>query len=406
MRYAALVDRIAGHGARAWDIHYAAQQRRDNGEDVIVLSVGDPEFDTPAPIVDAAVASLRRGRHHYTPTIGILELRAAVARHHHGTTGQPVDAANVAILPGAQNALMTVALCVLGDGDEVIVPEPMYVTYEGVIGARGARLVNVSLRPEDDFQIDPGRIEAAVGPDSRAILINTPHNPTGAVISYDVLEGLADICRRHDLWMISDEVYASITYDAHHVSPCALLGMAERSATVSSLSKSHAMTGWRLGWVVGPRDLIQHVETLSGAMLYGSPPFIQDAALLALDEELPQLADMKAAYRTRRDLVCAALEAIDGISAKRPAGGMFVMADVRDSGLSSRRFMEGLYERENVSVLAGDAFGPSGAGHIRISLAPSEPELLEGCRRIARFAAAARVDDGVREARVAFARQY
>jgi len=401
MRYAPLVDHIAGHGARAWDIHYVAQQRRENGEDVIVLSVGDPEFDTPAPIVDAAVASLRRGRHHYTPTIGLPELRAAVARHHRRTTGQPVDAANVAILPGAQNALMTVVLCVLGDGDEVIVPEPKYVTYEGVIGASGARLVSVALRPEDDFQIDPGRIEAVIGPNSRALLINTPHNPTGAVVRHEVLAELADICRRHDLWMISDEVYASITYDAPHVSPCALPGMAERSATLSSLSKSHAMTGWRLGWVVGPRDLIQHVETLSGAMLYGSPPFIQDAALFALDEDLPALADMRAAYRTRRDLVCSALEAIDGISAKRPAGGMFVMADVRDTGLSCRRFMEELYEHENVSVLAGDAFGPSGAGHIRISLAPSEPELLEGCRRIARFAAAIRTEDGIRQARSA-----
>jgi len=401
MRYAALVDRIAGHGARAWDIHYVAQQRRERGEDAIVLSVGDPEFDTPASIVDAAVASLRRGRHHYTPTIGLPELRAAVARHHRRTTSQAVDAANVAILPGAQNALMTVALCVLGDGDEVIVPELMYVTYEGVIGASGARLVNVALRPEDDFQIDPRRIEAAVGPDSRALLINTPHNPTGAVIRRDVLEEMADICRRHDLWMISDEVYAAITYDAPHVSPCALPGMTERSATVSSLSKSHAMTGWRLGWVVGPRDLIQHVETLSGAMLYGSPPFIQDAALFALDEELAELADMRAAYRTRRDVVCSALEAIDGISVKRPAGGMFVMADVRGTGLSSRRFMEGLYEREDVSVLAGDAFGPGGAGHIRISLAPSEPELLEGCRRIARFAAAARAEDGGRQVRTA-----
>jgi len=401
MRYAPLVDHIAGHGARAWDIHYVAQQRRENGEDVIVLSVGDPEFDTPAPIVDAAVASLRRGRHHYTPTIGLPELRAAVARHHRRTTGQPVDAANVAILPGAQNALMTVVLCMLGDGDEVIVPEPKYVTYEGVIGASGARLVSVALRPEDDFQIDPGRIKAAIGPNSRALLINTPHNPTGAVVRHEVLAELADICRRHDLWMISDEVYASITYDAPHVSPCALPGMAERSATLSSLSKSHAMTGWRLGWVVGPRDLIQHVETLSGAMLYGSPPFIQDAVLFALDEDLPALADMRAAYRTRRDLVCSALEAIDGISAKRPAGGMFVMADVRDTGLSCRRFMEELYEHENVSVLAGDAFGPSGAGHIRISLAPSEPELLEGCWRIARFAAAIRTEDGIRQARSA-----
>ncbi len=387
MKYAPLVERIAGHGARAWDIHYVAQQRRDRGEDVIVLSVGDPDFDTPDPIVDAAVDSLRQGRHHYTQAVGLPELREAVALYHHKITGQRVDAGNVAILPGAQNALMTVAMCVLDQGDEIIVPEPMYVTYEGVVGACGAKLINVALRPEDGFQIDPKRIETAITSNSRALLINTPHNPTGAVLHRKVLEELAEICQRHDLWMISDEVYASITYDTQHISPCSLPGMGERSATLSSLSKSHAMTGWRLGWVVGPTELIHHVEALSGSMLYGSPPFIQDAALFALSQELSELDDMKNAYRARRDRVCADLENIEGVSLGWPEGGMFVMADIRSTGLTSQQFMETLYESENVSVLAGEAFGPSGAGHVRISLAASQAELTEGCKRITRFVA-------------------
>jgi arginine:pyruvate transaminase len=387
MKYAPLVERIAGHGARAWDVHYIAQQRKDRGENVIVLSVGDPDFYTPAPIVEAAVDSLRNGRHHYTPSVGTPELRQAVAHYHQRTTSQAVTADNVAILQGAQNALMSVALCVLGQGDEVIVPEPMYVTYEGVIGACGANLVNVALRPEDGFQIDPMRIEAALTSNSRALLINTPHNPTGAVLRRDVVEELADICRRHDLWMISDEVYASITYDTPHVSPCSFPGMEDRTATISSLSKSHAMTGWRLGWVVGPTDLIHHVDTLSGSMLYGSPPFIQDAALVAMNTELAELDEMKVAYRARRDLACADLEAIDGVSINWPEGGMFAMADIRSTGLTSKQFMQALYESEDVSVLAGEAFGPSGAGHVRISLAASQAELSEGCKRISRFVA-------------------
>lgn len=387
MEYAPLVERIAGQGARAWDIHYAAQKRRDQGDDVIVLSVGDPDFNTPASIVEAAVDSLRRGRHHYTPSVGILELRQAVARNHLRITGQTVSADNVAILPGAQNALMSVALCVLGPGDEIIVPEPMYVTYGGVVGTCGASLIGVALRPEDGFQINPGLIEAAISPHSRALLINTPHNPTGAVLRHEVLEELAAICHRHDLWMISDEVYADITYDTRHISPCSYPGMYERSATISSLSKSHAMTGWRLGWVVGPRKLIEYVDTLCGSMLYGSPPFIQDAALIALNRRHSELVEMKNAYRTRRDHVCAALESIDRLTPWWPEGGMFVMTDIRLTGMTSRQFVEALYDRENVSLLSGEAFGPSGADHVRISLAASEIDLIEGCQRIARFVA-------------------
>ncbi len=387
MKYAPLVERIAGQGARAWDIHYLAVQRRDRGEDVIVLSVGDPDFDTPAPIVDVAVESLRRGRHHYTPSVGVPALREVVAGRHKKITGQSVDAGNVAIMQGAQNALMAVAMCVLGQGDEVIVPEPMYVTYEGVMGACGAKLVNVALRPEDGFQIDPASIESAISPNSRALLINTPHNPTGAVLHREVVEELAAICKRHDLWMISDEVYASITFDAPHISPCSFPGMGERCATISSLSKSHAMTGWRLGWVVGPKDLIHHVDNLAGSMLYGSPPFIQDAALFAMGADLAELDEMKSEYLSRRDRVCASVEGIDGINITRPEGGMFIMADIRATGMTAQVFMENLYESENVSVLAGEAFGPSGAGHVRISLAASQDQLDEGCRRIARFVA-------------------
>ncbi len=385
MKYAPLVERIAGDGARAWDIHHLAEQRWRRGEDVIVLSVGDPDFNTPDPIVEVAVDSLRRGRHHYTPPVGIAELRQAVADNHRRDTGQQVTGDNVAILAGAQNVLMMTAMCVLGSGDEIIVPEPMYVTYEGVVGACGATLVNVALDPEHGFRLDPRRIEAAIGPNSRALLINTPHNPTGAVLGRDVLEELAAICRRHDLWLISDEVYAGITYGPPHTSPCALPGMAERTATVSSLSKSHAMTGWRLGWLIGPTGLIRHVENLAGSMLYGLSPFIQDAALFALGNHLDELDQMKKTYRARRDRVCADLDAIDGVTAGWPEGGMFVMADIRATGMTSGQFMERLYESENVSVLSGEAFGPSGAGHVRLSLAASDADLAEGCRRIARF---------------------
>ncbi len=385
MKYAPLVNRIAGDGARAWDIHTLAQQRLERGEDVIVLSVGDPDFDTPGAIVDVAIDSLRRGRHHYTASLGLDELREAIAGNHQRDTGQPVSGANVAILAGAQNAMMATALCVLGPGDEVIVPEPRYVTYDGLVGTCGATLVPVALDPEDGFQLDPARIEAAISPATRAVLVNTPHNPTGSVLRRDVLIELAAICQRHDLWMISDEVYATITYGVPHISPSAMPGMADRSVTISSLSKSHAMTGWRLGWVIGPTALVEHIENLSNAMLYGSPPFIQDAALFALTHHHGELDDMKKSYEARRDLVCTALDAIDGVRAVWPEGGMFVMADIRATGMTSQDFVEQFYHSEGVSLLSGEAFGPSGAGHVRISLTAADATLAECCRRIARF---------------------
>jgi arginine:pyruvate transaminase len=385
MKYASLVDRIAGKGARAWDTHSLAHQRREAGDDVILLSVGDPNFDTPEPIVEAAVASLRNGRHHYAAVAGMYSLRQAIADYHGRIAGQQVGPDNVIVLAGAQNGLMVAALCLLEPGDEVIAPEPMYVTYEGVVGAAGATLVSVPTRPEDDFQVNPAWVEEAVGPNTRALLINTPNNPTGAVLRADVIEGLADICRRHDLWLICDEVYAALTFDAPHVSPSSLAGMADRAVTISSLAKSHAMTGWRLGWMIGPEELIGHASELACAMLYGSPQFIQDAGIPALTLEMTELEAMKREYRARRDIVCAALNAIDGLSVHKPEGGMFVMLDIRATGLTCQEFMEQLFESEGVSVLAGEPFGPSAAGHMRITLSASQDELDEGCRRIARF---------------------
>lgn len=385
MRFSSFVDRIAGEGAAAWDVHVAAIKKKSAGEDIIMLSVGDPDFDTPPAIVDRAVEALRAGRHHYGEVIGDRDLRAAIAEDHARRSGQNVGPAHIVVMSGAQNALFAAALCLLDRGDEILVPEPAYVTYEAVIGASGARMVHVPLRAERDFALDPADLVARIGPSTRAMLINSPNNPSGAVIPRATWEVVAELCRRHDLWLISDEVYGSVLFEGEHVSPGALPGMAERTVTINSLSKSHAMTGWRIGWAVAPEPLAAHLGRLALAMLYGVPPFIQDAAKTALLEPPAEIAGMKEAYRRRRDLALRRLGNLPGLRCVKPAGGMFVMVDVRGTGQSAQDFSWGLLESHGVSVLSADAFGPSAAGHIRISLGNSDAELGQAFDRIEAF---------------------
>ncbi|WP_409260847.1 pyridoxal phosphate-dependent aminotransferase [Pseudomonas putida] len=383
MRFSSLTQRIAGDGAAAWEIHYRALAMLEQGRDVLLLSVGDPDFDTPAPIVQAAVASLEAGNTHYADVRGKRNLREAIARRHQQRSGQAVSADQVTVLAGAQCALFCVAQCVLEPGDEVIVAEPMYVTYEAVFGACGATVVPVPVRPEHGFRVQPEDVAARITSRTRALALNSPHNPSGASLPRSTWEALAELCIGHDLWLISDEVYSELLFEGEHISPASLPGMAERTATLNSLSKSHAMTGWRVGWVVGSPALSGHLENLALCMLYGSPDFIQDAAVAALEQPLPELDGMREAYRRRRDLVCARLADCPGLRALKPDGGMFVMVDIRETGLSAQAFANRLLDLHGVSVLAGEAFGPSAAGHIRLGLVLDTQALGEACRRIA-----------------------
>ncbi|WP_434650685.1 pyridoxal phosphate-dependent aminotransferase [Pseudomonas sp. D1-2] len=386
MRFSALTQRITGDGAAAWAIHDRALAMREEGRDVLLLSVGDPDFDTPPAIVEAAVASLRAGDTHYSDTSGLYSLRASIARRHQQRCGQPVGAGHVTVLPGAQCGVYAVAQCLLDPGDEVIVAEPMYVTYEAVFGACAAKVVPVAVTPENGFRVQPADVARLITPRTRAMLINSPNNPSGASLPLCTWQALAQLCIEHDLWLISDEVYSDLLYEGEHISPAGLPGMAERTVTINSLSKSHAMIGWRIGWAIGPEPLAEHLSNLSLCMLFGLPDFVQCGALVALERDLPEVAQMRAEYRQRRDLVCAALEGCPGLKPVRPDGGMFVMVDVRETGLDAQTFAERLLDGYGVSVLAGEAFGPSAAGHIRIGLVIGRMELAKACQRIAHCA--------------------
>ena len=386
MKFADMVSRLVGQGYGGWSVHGKARTLIANGVDVIMLTIGDPDFHTPPAVVERAVDSLRQGRTHYTPAVGELNLRQAIAAHHARHTGQTVTYENVAVVQGAQCGLYVAAMCTLQPGDEVIMSDPVYSTYPPVIGATGATPIYVQLKPERNFHPDLDEVAAAITPRTRAILFNTPHNPTGAVLRHDELESLADLALRHKLWLITDEVYSHFTFTQPHASPAAIAELADQCITISSLSKSHAMTGWRLGWIVGPKPLIEHAGNLLAVMAYGGPPFIQDGALTALTSEIAEVEAMRHSYRRRRDLVHELLADTPGVRCCNTEGGMYALLDIRSSGLSSMDFADQACDQAKVAMLPGDAFGPSLAGYLRLSLVVPEDRLAEACRRVQQFA--------------------
>ncbi|MFM0480226.1 aminotransferase class I/II-fold pyridoxal phosphate-dependent enzyme [Paraburkholderia strydomiana] len=388
MKYSSRVEGLQGRRTSAWEIHRVAQQAAANGDDVIVLSVGDPDFATPAPIVERAIDALRGGDTHYSAVSGRDPLRAAIAEEQARMTGCTVSAANVILTAGAQNGVFATSLCLLEAGDEVIVPEPMYLTYEACVRAAGATLVPVPVDPARAFHLDCDALERAVTARTKAIFFATPCNPTGVVMPRADLERIARLACEHDLWVLSDEVYADLTFEREHVSIMSLPGMAERTVTLCSLSKSHAMAGWRVGWAIGPTQLIEHMGRLALAMLYGLPGFIQQAALTALQEKSRIVAQMRDIYRRRRDVVFERLSRVPRLRCLLPEAGMFMMVDVSGTGLDTVDFTWRLFRGQGVSVLDASAFGETANGFVRLGFVVDEARLAEACERIAAFVAA------------------
>ena len=386
MRFSPLVDRISARDSGAWSVHMEAARRREAGHDVIVLTIGDPDQAPPEPVIDATIDALRRHRTGYSAMVGYPRVREAIAARFARRTGQPCNADNVVVTPGAQGGLFCALNCLAGSGDEVVVPEPVYATYGGVVAASGAQIVTVPLRSDRGFHPDLDLMADAVTPRTRVIWINSPHNPTGAVFTAEEIAAVAELCRSRDLWLLSDEVYEDLAFARPHVSPWSLPDMAERTVVISSLSKSHAMPGFRFGWIIGPPTLSRHLFSLLLSMTYGSPAFIQDGVLPALEHELPQVATMREAYRGRARLLSGILADAPRCRVTPPEGGMFVLFDVRGTGLSSHDFAQALLERENVALLPCDGFGPSAVGHLRIALTAPELRLEEAGRRIVSFA--------------------
>jgi len=381
MRFSPLVERIGGEGSDAWRTHSEAAAARDRGEDVIILSIGDPDINAPDAVIERAVERLRGGDTHYTPSKGRNPLREAIAAAHTERTGQPVKAENAIFLSGTQNALFVASMCLAGPGDEVITFDPLYPTYTATIEVSGARLVRAPTGP--GLRPDLRALESLVTPRTRALFWATPNNPSGVILSESELAAIGDIARRHDLWIVSDEVYAGLAPGGKVPS----LGptMPERVVTIGSLSKSHSMPGFRAGWLVGPRELVAHAESLSMCMLFGLPGFIQEAALTALSIAPEVERRLREYCEVRRDRFMAGLKGVPNIQAFAPQAGMFLLLDVSDTGLSGYQFMRALYERRKVSVLDGAAFGKHTAHFVRVCFATEEATIDAACARMRQF---------------------
>ncbi|MFN3370653.1 MAG: pyridoxal phosphate-dependent aminotransferase [Sphingomonadaceae bacterium] len=365
---------LAGAGqSDFWAIPTAALIRARAGEPVLLLSLGDP-VDPPHPaITRATVAALEAGRTHYGPLLGEPALRAAVA------AAEGADPANVAIVAGAQHGVFATLMLLAGPGDEVLLSDPHYATYPGVVAAAGARAVPVPAPL--DRAVDFASLAAAITPATRVILLTSPANPTGAALTRADFAELSALCERRGLWLVVDEVYRH--FGADGPPPGAWVhGPRGRTVVVNSLSKSHAMTGYRIGWVVAPEPLVTAFDDWAAAAHFGVSQFVQDGAIAALAVPEAELAGYRAGFRERARQVVARANAIPGLAARLPAGGMFVMVSVAGTGLDDLAFAERLFHEESVALVPGRGFGAGGAGHVRVSLTPDAATLDAAFDRI------------------------
>jgi arginine:pyruvate transaminase len=398
-RLSSRINDIVVAGKTGWEVHFAAMERRARGEDILMCSIGDHDFATPEKSVEACVAAVRAGHHHYTDIPGLGRLRDRMADLSTRSTGVATTRANVIATIGGQGALFAAMLACLDPGDHAIVVAPYYATYPGTIRAAGGVLGVVETRAADDFQPDRGELEAALRRNTRLLLINTPNNPTGAVYSRRTLEAIADFCRRHDLWLVSDEVYWTFAESGHpHISPLSLPGMEERTFVVNSVSKSHGMTGWRVGWLRAPQMAIARLADLGIVTTYGLTDFVSHAVADAMEGDwgVAEIADR---YRRRRAILREAFAGMNEVTVRGSTGGMYVMLDIRAVEESGEAFAFDLLEAERLAVMPGESFGRAAAGHIRISLCQPEAELREAAGRLKRFVAT-RVPQRARTGRV------
>ena len=378
--------RLSDEPDPAWKVHSLGTQRQAAGEDIIVLSIGEPDSPPPPAVIEEIHASIARGRTRYSAARGEDNVVEAICAYTSRQAGREIRPENINFFPGAQTALFGMLMTIVGPGDGLIVPEPYYAPYTQVLAATGVDIAHIPLRPERDFHPTVDDLRATITPATKALVITHPHNPTGAMLSRDELTDIAAVCREHDLWLVADEVYGEFTYSGDFTSVLALEGCEDFTISLGTLSKAYAMTGFRHGWAVSPPELGARAGVLLEAMLFGCVQFIQDAGAVALSDGGAFPRAERAKYLRRLDKVLNVLEGSTAIVPRRPEAGMFVMIDVRPTGLDAETFALRLLDEERVSVLPTHTFGPSGAGHVRISLGMDDDRLVEAARRIRRFA--------------------
>ena len=375
----------------AFEVAAKARALEATGRSIVHLEIGEPDFDSPAAVVEEGIAALRRGETHYTGSAGIIELRTAIARYLGRTRGLQIDPAQVIVTPGAKPIMFFALLALLEEGDEAIYPGPGFPIYSSMISFAGARGVPLPLRESNDFAPDLDELRSLVTDRTKLIVVNSPHNPTGGMLSAEAVSEIAKLARARDLWVLSDEIYAEIVHDGRHHSFLSEDRMAERTILLDGFSKTFAMTGWRLGYGVFPWPLVEPVTKLVTNSVSCTAAFTQRAGIAALAGRPPELDTMLEAFRERRDAIVAGLNAIDGVSCRVPHGAFYVFPNITGLALGdSARVAERILQEAGVAVLAGTCFGSAGEGYLRLSYANSLENLQLAVERIGEWSRSAR----------------
>lgn len=385
IRFAERMSRLGTESA--FEVLARAREIEATGRDIVHLEIGEPDFATPDNVVEAAVSALHGGATHYTPAGGIPAVRQALAGFVSRRTGVEVDSGEVVLVPGSKNIVHFTLLCCVEPGDEVLYPDPGYPAYASLAEFVGARPVPVPLLEERDFRIDLDRLAASITDRTRVLILNTPQNPTGGMLTRADLEEIARLAERHDLILLSDEIYSQIVYDAEHVSMLSIPGMKERTVLLDGMSKAYAMCGWRLGYGVAPPELAQRFERLMINTSSCAAAFTQLAAVEAWDSpESDRAVDrMVDAFRRRRDLVVEGLNRLPGVRCRVPQGAFYAFPNIEGTGLDEHALAGGLLEEAGVAVLAGTAFGAGGKGFIRLAYTQAEADLERGLERMGAY---------------------
>ncbi|HEY7735875.1 MAG TPA: pyridoxal phosphate-dependent aminotransferase [Candidatus Limnocylindrales bacterium] len=383
-----IASRMDGMGTEtAFEAAARARALEAEGRDIIHLEIGEPDFDTPANIREAAKRALDDGWTHYGPYFGLPALREAIAADATRRKGFEASADRVVVTPGAKPIMYYAMLALIEAGDEVIVPDPGYPIYESMARHAGGRPIPLPIRQELEFRADLEELASLITSRTRMLVINSPANPTGGVFTRSDLERIAELAVEHDLVVLADEIYGRILYAGEHVSIASLPGMAERTIVLDGFSKTYAMTGWRLGYAIVPEPLLFPFSRLIINSVSCTSSFSQVAAVEALNGPQDAVDEMVHEFHARRDLVVDGLNAISGVSCLRPEGAFYVFPDMSGTGLSGSQLADRLLHEAGVCVLAGSAFGQVGSNHIRISYANSRPNLTRAMERIAELVA-------------------
>jgi len=374
----------------AFEVLAKARRLEAEGKRVVHLEIGEPDFATPDNIIEAGISAMQHGYTHYTPASGIYEAREAVAGFVSRTLKTEVDPTEVVLVPGSKNVLLFTLLACIEPGDEVIVPDPGYPAYASQVNFIGAVPKPVTLREESGFRMDLDELASLITPKTRMLIVNTPQNPTGGVLTEEDIKFVCDLVHKHDLLLVSDEIYSQLVYGFHHVSPLSHPGMRERTVLMDGLSKSYAMTGWRLGYAVAPKALAAKLDTLMINSSSCAAGFTQMAAIEALSapESEHAVARMVKVFEHRRNLVVDGLNAIPGMRCARPQGAFYAFPNIEGTGFDEHELADRLLSEAGVAVLPGTAFGHAGKGFIRLAYTQSEDELKLGLNRIGEFIAA------------------